>query len=148
MKKLLVTAVLLLITATACGDDKPAAVVANDGTPAGALAAARTQWAAKGLGSYSMSVEVLCFCPNRPTLQSEVVKGKVQPTTVTAPTWLNQPLSVPGLFDFIDDAIESGAAEVNVTYDAANGAPRTIFVDRSRELADEELSLNVTMTAK
>jgi len=146
MKKLLGSLVLCLAL-VACGDDGSTTFgTRDDGSPAGALSAARAQWAARGSKSYAIEIEAICFCPERLTLRGEVIDGR--PPTVTQPGWFEHRLSVPGLFDYIEKAIKSGAAEVRATYDVATGYPREIFVDRSRAIADEEMFLTIKVTPK
>lgn len=56
-------------------------------------------------------------------------------------------LSVSDLFDTVENAINSGAAEVRVEYDAELGYPTSIFIDQSQQIADEEVYLNASNLA-
>ncbi|CAA6814553.1 MAG: Alkaline phosphatase (EC [uncultured Thiotrichaceae bacterium] len=53
-------------------------------------------------------------------------------------------LSVDDLFNTVENAINSGAAEIRVTYDEKLGHPTSIFIDQSRLIADEEVFLSAS----
>ena len=53
-------------------------------------------------------------------------------------------LSIDDLFKTIEQAIDKGAAEVRVEYNKKTGAPISIFIDRDRRIADEEVSLTAS----
>ena len=53
-------------------------------------------------------------------------------------------VTIDGVFDKIQAAIDQDAAEVTVEYDPARGYPRSVFVDYSRQVADEELALQIS----
>lgn len=52
-------------------------------------------------------------------------------------------LTVDDLFNTVENAINSGATEVRVTYDETLGHPTSIFIDQDRRIADEEVFLNI-----
>jgi len=56
-------------------------------------------------------------------------------------------LSIDDLFNTIGNALNNNAAEVRVEYNATTGAPESIFIDRDRRIADEEVSLSVSNVA-
>lgn len=53
-------------------------------------------------------------------------------------------LTVDDLFNTVENAINSAAAEVRVTYDETLGHPTSIFIDQDRRIADEEIFLNAS----
>lgn len=52
--------------------------------------------------------------------------------------------SVGSLFNIIEDAINSGAHDINVTYDEQLGYPTSISIDYDQQIADDELSLSIS----
>lgn len=53
-------------------------------------------------------------------------------------------LTLDDLFNTVENAINSGAAEVRVEYDAQFGYPTSIFIDQDRRIADEEVFLSAS----
>jgi hypothetical protein len=53
-------------------------------------------------------------------------------------------LTIDGGFEKIQAALDQNAAEVTVDYDPARGYPRSVFVDDSRQVADEERSFQIS----
>ena len=51
-------------------------------------------------------------------------------------------LTIDDLFKTIETALNKGAAEVRVEYDSKTGVPTSIFIDRDRRIADEEVSFS------
>jgi hypothetical protein len=109
------------------------------------LAAASETWAAKGVSSYELVVEIGCFCPDevRGPFEVTVVDGAmsgvimngadVEPGDETF-------LTVEGLFTTIEKYAYSD--EITVTY-SEQGYPITIDIDPSRNTVDEELRIDV-----
>ena len=60
-----------------------------------------------------------------------------------APEW--QPVfpTVDGLFDFLEDAVDRGAEEIEVAFDPGFGLPTTVRVDYRLAAADEEIAYEV-----
>lgn len=53
-------------------------------------------------------------------------------------------LTLDDLFNTVENAINSGAAEVRVEYDPQFGYPTSIFIDHDRRIADEEVFLSAS----
>jgi hypothetical protein len=53
-------------------------------------------------------------------------------------------LTIDGVFDKLQAALDQDAAEVTIDQDPARGYPRSVFVDYRRQLADEERSLQIS----
>jgi hypothetical protein len=51
---------------------------------------------------------------------------------------------VHGLFNLIDEALESGAAHISVRYDPALGYPTFIDIDQQATTVDDEFSYRLT----
>ena len=109
----------------------------TDGSAQQALDAARTRWQERGSRSYRITVRVSCFCPpdvrapERITVRNAKPVGQVQP-------WHRRFATVPRLFKRVQEAIDNGAAQLDVEY-GVRGIPRQVFVDLDRMIADEEV---------
>jgi hypothetical protein len=110
----------------------------------------RAAWDAAKVGSYTLTVELACFCP-RIRYTVKVADGKPQDLSLNgADTDLDSkeaaglPLTVEDLFAKRDDAYAKQAVEVNVSYDSTLGYPTHLYIDQSKHMADEELDYTVT----
>lgn len=121
-------------------DDKPDARIL-DGTAQRRLDAARERWRALSVSSYRMRVRVQCFCPREITRSRTLTVRRGKPVA-PVPEHLRPYATVPRLFTQIQDAIDGRVAALTAEYTAA-GVPRTIFVDRSFMIADEERGVGV-----
>jgi hypothetical protein len=141
---------VLLLAATlgvACDDDNPAGpdvdTVDDREATQDELVAARQRWSASRITHYDAVMQRSCFCTEdfRAAARVEVRNGAVvaaqrldgRPVVEPSPY-----VSVERLFAEIQDAIDAGASEVRVTYDAALGFPTTLYIDHSQMIADEE----------
>ncbi len=106
----------------------------------------RETWRSSGISSYTMTVQVDCFCPEeyRGPFDVTVTDGEIETAT-----WKGGPipdvanrtlLTVEGLFDRIESSFY--ADSITVTY-APLGYPSMIQIDYSRNTADEELGVRV-----
>lgn len=117
------------------------------------LKRARAQWRASGPDSYVMRLQRSCFCfgdfigPFLVTVEDGVVAdvrfAPGGPTGTPSPDVVNGIPTVGGLFDIIQEALDSRAEFVSVTYDSKTGAPLDFFIDRSRQIADEEIGYTI-----
>ncbi|MCW2958248.1 MAG: hypothetical protein JWP18_1051 [Solirubrobacterales bacterium] len=106
-----------------------------DGSAQRDLTVARARWKAAHVRSYRVRVALGCFCP-------ESIR---RPRTITVlggsprrpPSHLKDVATVPRMFRLIQRSIDRGVAGLDVTY-GARGVPRTITIDVSRMIADEE----------
>jgi hypothetical protein len=132
----------LVAVLAACTKTPPASAGADDPH--------RAAWNAAGLTNYSWKVNLQCFCPKiRYTVT--VVDGKPtdvildgEPTDIGSKRLEGLPLTVNDLFERIDEAHAKDAVEVDVTYDPDLGYPAHLYVDISRNAADEEIDYTVT----
>jgi len=116
------------------------------------LAAARRQWADHLPAAYSFTWTQGCECISDMTrpIRISVTSGQIANAVfVDDQRAVGEPvrgylLTIDGVFDRIQAAIDQDAAEVTVEYDPARGYPRSVFVDYSRQVADEELALQIS----
>lgn len=111
----------------------------------------RQKWEEQGIDDYSFTLQRSCFCIQDAVkpVNIEVQNGKVASATfedgTPLPDNLNyNKLSIDDLFDTIENAIDNGAASVNVEYDSETGMPTSIYVDQLEFAADDEFGLNVS----
>lgn len=112
-----------------------------DGTAQRELDEARAAWRAYGERHYRMRIRTSCFCaPDiRRARSIEVLNGR---PVERAPVHLRAYATVWRLFARVQDAIDDEVAGLTAEYDA-HGVPRTIFVDVSHTIADEEHGVDV-----
>lgn len=124
----------------------------EQGDSRSALEASRQKWQDAGIDNYSFTLQRDCFCTEdaRRPIMIEVENGRVKSATyadtgepLPADLDFNR-LTVDDLFQQIDEALDSGASEVNVTYDPAYGYPVSIFIDQDTQMADEEVRLSIS----
>ena len=105
------------------------------------LAQARTNWAARNLRSYSFTVSKSCFCPVEYTRPVTItVRDGV---AVDAPVHLSAYSTIDKVLDAVDAAHNSKPDVLEVDF-TAEGWPRTLRVDPSAALADEEYYLTIS----
>jgi len=108
-----------------------------DGSAQRALDRARDTWQVAGIRSYRFRVRVQCFCGPSWTRWATVTVRRGKPVKV--PRRVAKVATVPRLFARIQEAIDLRVAALHVTY-GARGLPRTVAIDVSRLIADEEAS--------
>jgi len=131
----LLAAVLLAAPAAAqLPQDDPDPSI-EDGSAQAALTAAKDRWAATGLRSYRFRVAVTCFCPASFRRPATVTVRRGRP--VHPPARVRAIATVPRLFAKVQAAIDQRVARLDVAY-GRRGVPRSIAIDVSRMIADEE----------
>jgi uncharacterized protein DUF6174 len=131
----LAVAVPLALLAPAHADPVDPAIA--DGSAQRRLDAARARWAAAGLRTYSFRVERQCFCvPARAVIA--VRRGR----PVHPPAQLRDVATVPRLLRVVQRAIDGRVTSLRVHY-GRRGVPRSISIDHSRGIADDEIGYSV-----
>jgi hypothetical protein len=130
---------LLLLALTAC-------------TARTALRENQQKWIAQSVDHYRFDLTIGCFCPWRDLmpLQVEVKNGQVisltdktgQPTPPAYAETFNRAATIDGLFGILDSAIGS-ASKITVEYDADYGYPKSIHIDYSSMVTDDEINYTV-----
>jgi hypothetical protein len=104
------------------------------------------------LPSYAFTWELSCFCgpdPVRP-IRITVVRGDItsaayvddqQPVSESIRTGLK---TIDGVFDLIQQRLDEHADEVTVAYDPDRHYPTSVFIDITKQAADEEISLKLS----
>jgi len=144
------THTLLLLLAV--GGAGSCSVLGNDeyDTERDRLAAARRSWAAQGWDSYTFILRRLCFCAGGTDPAEVVVQSGARVSVTDVQTgqpvpaeWVEYYLTVPELFDFIEDAIDRKAHQIDVAYNADTGYPTHIRIDYIENAIDEEMAFEV-----
>jgi hypothetical protein len=107
----------------------------TNGSKQRALTGARKDWKVQGVSSYSYLLTVSCYCP--PVTEFKVVVRKGSPAAKAAREHKEQ-ATVPRLFRTIQRAIDDKVAKLAVSY-GPRGVPRSIYIDRDKRIADEEV---------
>lgn len=149
---------LALLCAVSCSPTEPTGVgcLTDYRAITNSLGGSRARWARVGPSSYTFRFERGCFCPEdiRGPFLVRVEGGLVRSATTLsgAPASAQAMaliLSVPQVFDLIDQAIDRRACSVRADYDAALGFPTAVDIDYDARLADEEVYLRLSeLTAR
>jgi Family of unknown function (DUF6174) len=105
------------------------------------LAQARTNWAAQKLRSYKFTIQRSCFCPEEYTRAVTITVRDGVPTD--APPHLTAYSTVDKVLDTVAQAHASKADQLDVNF-TLEGWPRTVYVNQSARIADEEYGLTLT----
>ena len=110
------------------------------------------KWAAQNVTHYRFELTIGCNCPWRSLmpLKIEVKDGQVismtdnngQPIPANYAGTFNKAASIESLFAILDSAIGS-ASKVTVEYDPDNGYPKSIVIDYSKLVYDDEIGYYV-----
>jgi hypothetical protein len=143
-RRTLLLLAVLLCTVSACSEVLSVSAVEMDRH--------RALWIASGMLSYRYDYQRSCECgPDtvRP-VRIEVLGGSVTSVTflddgesLQSPTVGAFP-TIDDLFAKIDEAIESDAESVVVTYHPTLGYPTLLSVDYRREIADDEFTITAS----
>ncbi len=101
--------------------------------------------------SNQYTLQQTCFCPPDYTRPMNITEqnGKITQATYVdngeaVPVYvLDGLLTMDERFEQLQDAYESGADRIDVTYDEKLGYPTSVFIDRSFMIADEEVIYNI-----
>jgi len=93
----------------------------------------------------------LCFCPTEMTdaIRLTVAAGQITDAVyvdsqqAVAPVYRQNLLTIDGLFDKIQNALDRNAEQLDVTYDPVMGYPTSIAIDYRKQTSDDEISYTV-----
>jgi hypothetical protein len=115
------------------------------------LEEARREWRNLGWDSYAFTLRRLCFCGGGTDPAEVVVLGGERVSVTVLETgepvpaeWSQYYLTVEELFDFIEDAIERKAHEIEIRYERATGLPASIRIDYIENAIDEEMAFEAS----
>ena len=133
-------ALLLLLAAASCSDQGPPPGVDEE------IVANYVLWQATRPASYRYTVERQCFCSEEwrgpvvvEVVGDQVVARSYAGTGAPVPTDAAEVFpSVDGLYRILEDAVQAGAHQIQVTWDSATGLPLSFWIDYEERVADEE----------
>lgn len=108
------------------------------------FAAAQQRWNALGDQQldYTFSHRRICFCPQTGPVTAEVRDGELAwPTQPFDP--ISPPLTVPGLFGIVDEALNNGTSIVSAEFDPLTGVPEFVSIDQLPGAIDDEITYDV-----
>lgn len=141
---------LLAVGHGACGGGPaaPSQAITRDDRPAtrAAFEQARGRWVGLGIEDYEYAFQRFCFCapPYTDPVRIQVTGGQVAHVVSDRTSDTLSPgdfPSVDGLFALLEEALDSGAYDVQASYDPALGYPTSLYIDRDTRIADEELAV-------
>ncbi|UUZ57751.1 DUF6174 domain-containing protein [Nocardioides sp. B-3] len=101
-------------------------------------------WEAGGIDDYTTTVRLTCFCPRIPAVRTVVRDGEIRKVTRGDRRLAKRKgHSMDRLFAMIREAHET-ADHVEVTY-THRGVPKSIGIDESEMIADEERYYTVSL---
>lgn len=137
MRRTLLVALLALAAGAppALAQDARTDASIADGSAQRALDRARAEWKAAAVRSYRFEVRTSCFCPPAEPERFVVRGGRASSTSPLA--------TIPRLHRVVQRAIDDRVERLFVRFGKL-GIPRSIGIDRSTSIADEEVSYGVT----
>ena len=109
----------------------------------------RTLWSEAAISNYQYTYRRSCFCPPQDDVVVLVTAGMVSEAfytpsgTYLADDELTYIYTIEELFDTIQEAINTRVAYLQTTYNSELGYPEDIFIDRSSQIADEEMGYHI-----
>lgn len=134
-------AVAMLIALAGCGD------IFSPHRAQSQFEENRDKWRALGMTSYSFTLNQSCFCGITGPVRVGVFNGAVVSALVVSSGQSVDTRfvsTIESLFDFIERGIAKHSAVLEVTYDPARGFPTKIVSDGSRNIADDEVTYEVS----
>jgi hypothetical protein len=116
------------------------------------VTAARDRWTQHATAGYRFDWQRGCECPPELTRSMEITVASGQITSAVyaddrspvADQFRATLLTIDGVFDKIQMAIDQRPDEIRLSFDPALGYPTSVFVDYSHQIADEELALQIS----
>ncbi|MGH9258368.1 MAG: DUF6174 domain-containing protein [Acidimicrobiales bacterium] len=116
-----------------------------------ALAPARARWQAAGLTDYDFDLRRLCYCldeavrPVTVSVRAGAFASIVYADDGTAAdtALFHDFLTMDGVFHYVERAVSRRPAVFTATYDSRLGYPEQVQLDGDRQIADDEVSLEV-----
>jgi len=143
-----VSAALILTAALAAAscDSSPSAVgcLSDYRAVDQALRQNRARWDGQRAASYEYVFERVCFCapdargPFRVRVENDRIVRSQPADTFSAA------LTIPQVFDVIQEAMGRRACTIDVRYDASAGFPAEVFIDYVSLAADEEMGFRIS----
>jgi len=134
---------MLSLTSVGCG-----------GAGAGGLAEQRALWVQKNVSSYRYELRQICFChdsgvPYEIRVQDGAIVEVKNKTTgeVIDSSHFGAYLTIEGLFNKIQDAVDRDAYKLEVSYDPAYGFPASASIDYIEHAVDEEYGFRASALA-
>ena len=109
------------------------------------------KWQKANIKDYSFTFQRSCFCIRDVTrpVNLDIRNGKVNSASfsdtgkpLTDAASINK-VTIDDMFKAIKNGLDNNAETVRVTYDPTYGYPTSIFIDQSRQIADEETSFTI-----
>ena len=109
----------------------------------------KNKWDNFNINNYTFELTKSCFCPQEEVKEVTIEKGNiVSAKFIPSNTKIDLSkrgdiYSINGFFELIQDAFDSKASKVTVTYDETKGYPTNIYIDQNEMITDEEISYRV-----
>ncbi len=108
----------------------------------------KKKWESLTIDSYTYTFQISCYCTFDTTAPKkvEVLKGRLhQVNRMPYDSELHWGvLTIPQLFDRIEEAEKNNAVVVEVQYHPEKGYPVSVYIDQDKMIGDEEMGYSVT----
>jgi len=144
-----------IVAAAADGDSigigglEPVLIVGNTDSVQAVVLKNQARWARSTISTYTYTTSWHCFCMREyvAPVSVEVADGRVVDVNFIDPSFGEVPeparfVTIEGLFDHIQDALDRDAFSIAATYDDQLGYPTEVFVDYDQRMVDEELGFS------
>ncbi|MDJ1478911.1 DUF6174 domain-containing protein [Cytophagaceae bacterium YF14B1] len=117
----------------------------KDESTSAELKANSSRWASKRLVNYTFTQRLNCFCIRGGEKMTVIVQNNQivdvkDSTGASLPAELQKNYkTIDELFQLIQTTDPKSVALINVTYDDVLGYPKSIYIDKSEQMADEEI---------
>ncbi len=106
----------------------------------------RTKWQTQGATEYAFTFSRSCFCPPDYTRAAGltvsagriIAANYVDDGAAVAAEVIESYKTINELFAAIEEAIATGAAQIDAEFDEELGFPKTLYIDQDVRIADEE----------
>ena len=106
-------------------------------------------WSENGAASYSVQITRRCLCEDPYDVELEIVDGEIVSGTHVfsgdplTEGELAEQLTLPDLFDLVEDALDRRVPSVSVSYNAENGFVQYLLIDYSEAGTSDDVEYAV-----
>ena len=108
----------------------------------------KIKWEALAIDTYTYTFQITCFCLIEAILPKSVEVSNSKIITVNQVAYDSEAhwgvMTIPQLFDRIEQAEENNSFVIEVSYHPEKGYPTSLYIDEEEMMADEEMGYMVS----